>query len=122
MRRWRRRFRHELHRLARISMISIDREKNYIVLSRCDYLYRDGKRDERANRTIGDGDIIIHLKPYFQDRRYDPRGDGGSAEIIVKEIAKRLRKLARLEAKERKVRRVKPQNTQNTRKKAKGRG
>ena len=80
-------------------MISINREKGYIILSRCDYLYRDGNRDDQANREMGDGDIVIHLPPHMVTRDYDNGkngskrvhgSDGQSAEIIIAEIQKRL--------------------------------
>lgn len=85
------------------SMITINREKGYICLSRCDYLYRDGleKRDEKANVEMGDGDILIPLPPYMISKEWDNQGgtnhpervtgsDGQGAEIIIAEIIKRL--------------------------------
>jgi hypothetical protein len=84
-------------------MITINREKGYICLSRCDYLYRDGleNRDETANREMGDGDILIPLPSHMMSKEWDNRGgtnhsertkgsDGQSAEIIIAEIIKRL--------------------------------
>ena len=75
-------------------MITINREKGYIILSRCDYLYRDGldKRDEKANREMGDGDIIIPLPDFMVDTRYDHTGrtDGQNAVTIIEEIQRRL--------------------------------
>lgn len=75
-------------------MITINREKGYIVISRCEYLYRDGleNRDEKANREMGDGDIIIPLPPHMVDKSYDHTGrtDGMNAVTIIEEIARRL--------------------------------
>lgn len=75
-------------------MIAINRGKGYIVLSRCEYIYRDGidKRDDKGNREMGDGDIIIPLPPFMVDTTYDHTGrtDGQSAVTIVEEIASRL--------------------------------
>ena len=67
-------------------MISINRKQGYIILSRCDYLYRDGDRDEAANQEIGDGDIIIPLPRHM----LTGDGDGKDAEIIIEEIMSRL--------------------------------
>lgn len=39
-------------------MISIDNE-GYIYISRCDYLYRDGKCNKKDEKRMGDGDIVI---------------------------------------------------------------
>lgn len=77
-------------------MISINREKGYLILSRCEYLYRDGleQRDEKANREMGDGDIVIELPAFMVSREYDGKNrrqtDGQSAEIIIAEIRRRL--------------------------------
>jgi hypothetical protein len=75
-------------------MIRIDRQKGYIVISRCEYLYRDGleKRDEKGNREMGDGDIIIPLPPHMVDTKYDHTGrtDGQNAVTIIEEIQSRL--------------------------------
>ena len=78
--------------LFKTTMITINREKGYIVLSRCEYLYRDGKRDEKANRDMGDGDIIIHLPPHMVETTYDHTGrtDGQNAVTIIEEIQRRL--------------------------------
>jgi hypothetical protein len=90
-------------------MIAINREKGWIILSRCEYLYRDGldNRDEVANREMGDGDIIIPLPDYMMSKEWDDRDDGkgrvkGSdgqgAEIIIAEIIKRLGENGKAEA------------------------
>lgn len=75
-------------------MITINREKGYIILSRCGYLYRDGldKRDEKANREMGDGAIIIPLPAFMVETTYDHTGrtDGQNAVTIVEEIQRRL--------------------------------
>lgn len=75
-------------------MITINREKGYIVLSRCDYLYRNGlsKRDEKANSVMGDGDIIIPIPAYMVETTYDYTGgtDGQNAVSIIEEIQSRL--------------------------------
>lgn len=75
-------------------MIRIEREKGYIVISRCEYLYRDGleNRDEKAHREMGDGDIIIPLPPHMVDTSWDDdgRSDGQNAVTIIEEIARRL--------------------------------
>ncbi len=76
-------------------MIKIDREKGYIILSRCEYLYRDGldSRDDTANREMGDGDIVIPLPHELISRERDGSAEksaGQSAEIIIAEIRKRL--------------------------------
>lgn len=74
-------------------MISINREKGHIIISRCEYLYRDGlnKRDEKANREMGDGDIVIPLPPHMVDTTYDHTGrtDGQNAVTIIEEIRRR---------------------------------
>jgi len=71
-------------------MIRIDREKNIIILSRCDYFYSNGKRDEEKFKALGknDGDIIIPLPDYFKDTTNDPTSDGFATEKIIKEIRK----------------------------------
>jgi len=75
-------------------MISIDREKGYIIISRCDYLYRDGleKRDDKAAKEMGDGDIIIPLPWHMVDRTWDAKHstDGKDAVKIIEEIQRRL--------------------------------
>jgi hypothetical protein len=73
-------------------MIHIDREKGYIVISRVDYLYRDGHRDEKANRDMGDGDIIIPLPAFMISTEFDHAGrtDGQNAVTIIQEIQHRL--------------------------------
>ena len=82
-------------------MITINRERGWIILSRCEYLYRDGldNRDEVANREMGDGDIVIPLPAHMMSKEWDNCGDmkgrvkgsdGQSAEIIIAEIIKRL--------------------------------
>ena len=80
-------------------MITIDRKKGYIVISRSAYLYRNGGCDDGAFRDMGDGDIIVplpdHMKSKEWDNRDDGKGrvlgsDGQSAEIIIAEIARRL--------------------------------
>jgi hypothetical protein len=73
-------------------MISINREKGYIIISRCEYLYRDGKRDEKANREMGDGDIVIPLPPHMVSTEWDHTGrtDGQNAVTIIEEIQRRL--------------------------------
>jgi hypothetical protein len=73
-------------------MITINREKGYITLSRCDYLYRDGKRDEKANREMGDGDIYIPLPDFMVSKEFDHTGrtDGQNAVTIIEEIQRRL--------------------------------
>lgn len=77
-------------------MISINRQKGYIIISRCDYLYRDGlrKRDEKAARKMGDGDIIIPLPAYMVSTEFDASGrtDGQNAVTIIKEIQRRLKR------------------------------
>lgn len=74
-------------------MISINREKGYIIISRCDYLYRDGleKRDDKSAKEMGDGDIIIPLPPHMVDTTYDSTGrtDGQNAVTIIEEIQRR---------------------------------
>lgn len=74
-------------------MISINREKGYIIISRCDYLYRNGKRDEKAAKEMGDGDILIPLPPHMVDTTYDASGktDGQNAVTIIEAIQKRLK-------------------------------
>ena len=75
-------------------MIHIDRKKGYITISRCEYLYRDGldNRDDKAARTMRDGDILIPLPPHMVDTSYDYRGDtdGQNAVTIIEEIQRRL--------------------------------
>jgi len=82
-------------------MITINRERGCIILSRCEYLYRDGldKLDETAHREMGDGDIVIPLPDHMMSREWDNRddgkgrakgSDGQSAEIIITEITRRL--------------------------------
>jgi hypothetical protein len=75
-------------------MISIDREKGYIVLSRCDYLYRNGKLNNKDYQKMGDGDIIIPLPTYMIDKTYDytQRTDGQNAVKIIEAIQFRLKK------------------------------
>jgi hypothetical protein len=75
-------------------MISIDREKGYIVLSRCDYLYRNGKLNNKDYQKMGDGDIIIPLPTYMIDKTYDytQRTDGQNAVKIIEAIQSRLKK------------------------------
>lgn len=74
-------------------MISINREKGYIIISRCDYLYRDGldKRDNKAAKEMGDGDILIPLPPHMVETTYDANGttDGQNAVTIIEEIRRR---------------------------------
>ena len=78
------------------SMISIDREKGYIVLSRCDYLYRNGKLNNKDYQKMGDGDIIIPLPTHMIDKTYDytQRTDGQNAVKIIEAIQSRLKKKA----------------------------
>jgi hypothetical protein len=82
-------------------MITIDRDRGYLYISRCEYLYRDGleNRDDKANREMGDGDIVIPLPKHMCDRQWDDGqngqtrlhgSDGQSAEIIIAEIRRRL--------------------------------
>ncbi|MES2788310.1 MAG: hypothetical protein V4719_01725 [Planctomycetota bacterium] len=73
-------------------MISIDLNRGNLILGRCEYLYRDGVRNEVDNREMGDGDILIPLPEYFLDPQYRDvkRSDGYGAEVIVEEIRKRL--------------------------------
>lgn len=75
-------------------MISIDREKGYIVLSRCDYLYRNGKLNNKDYQKMGDGDIIIPLPAHMIDKTYDytQRTDGQNAVKIIEAIQSRLKK------------------------------
>lgn len=75
-------------------MITIDREKGYIILSRCDYLYRNGKLNNKEFKKIGDGDIVIPLPPHMIDKTYDytQRSDGQNAVTIVKSIQAKLKK------------------------------
>lgn len=81
-------------------MITINRENGYIILSRCEYLYRDGldKRDEKASREMGDGDIIIPLPAFMVETTYDHTGrtDGQNAVTIVDEIRRQLEELVKL--------------------------
>jgi len=72
-------------------MISIDTEKKYLIISRCDYLYRNGisKIDNDSFKKIGDGDIVIPLPEHFRDGAKD-NSDGMSLEIIISEIRNRL--------------------------------
>ncbi len=74
-------------------MIRIDRDRGHLCISRCEYLYSDGieNRDDKANREMGDGDIIIPLPKHMCGRQWDDdRADGQSAEIIIAEIRRRL--------------------------------
>jgi hypothetical protein len=75
-------------------MIRINREKGYIIISRCEYLYRDGLEnfDEKSNREMGDGDIIIPLPLDMVETTYDHTGrtDGQNAVTIIGEIERRL--------------------------------
>jgi hypothetical protein len=73
-------------------MIHINREKGYLIISRCEYLYRDGNRDDNANRVMGDGDICIPLPAHMVSKEYDYTGrtDGQNAVTIIEEIQRRL--------------------------------
>jgi|GEM_PF-2207909 len=73
-------------------MISINREAGHIVISRSEYLYRNGARDEIAYREMGDGSITIPLPTYMSERAYDSTGstDGQCAVIIIEEIRRRI--------------------------------
>lgn len=83
-------------------MIHLDRDRGWLIISRCDYLYRDGERDEAANLMMGDGDILIPLPEYMLSREWDNRpstnhpertmgSDGQGVEIIIAEIERRLK-------------------------------
>jgi hypothetical protein len=78
-------------------MISINREKGYIVISRCDYLYRTGRLNTKDYKRISDGDIVIPLPEHMISDRYDHNGntDGQNAVEIIEYIAKQLRKKGR---------------------------
>jgi hypothetical protein len=84
-------------------MISIDRDRGYLVISRTEFIYRDGldSPDHDADRRMGDGDILIPLPEHMKSREWDDKGpsnaprryhasDGQSAELIIAEIRKRL--------------------------------
>lgn len=75
-------------------MIRIDREKGYIVLSRCEYIYRSGKLDNKEYEKIGDGDIVIPLPQHMIDKTYDytQRSDGQNAVKIIQSIQVKLKK------------------------------
>jgi len=74
-------------------MIYITKDLKHLIVSRCEYLYRNnGRRDNKAMKEIGDGDICIPLPEYMQDKTFGARSDRGSLGIIIKDIRKRLKK------------------------------
>jgi len=78
-------------------MIKINRKKGILILSRCEYLYRNIKVDEKEEREIDDGDIVIKLPEHMIDEQYDYTGrtDGQNAVTIIDEINKRLNLLVK---------------------------
>jgi hypothetical protein len=54
-----------------------------VVIHRCDYLRRDGAKDEDAARRMGDGDIVLRINP-------EAYKDIADAREIIEWIRKRL--------------------------------
>lgn len=81
-------------------MISIHRESGYLIISRAEFLYRDGRSDadKDSEAAMGDGDILIPLPAHMISKEWDNKSiagringsDGQSAQIIIDEIRRRL--------------------------------
>ena len=73
-------------------MIHLNLRDGFLIFSRCDYLYRNGEKNPKEEKEIGDGDICIPLPEHVADDKWEmhPQSDRASLKTIVEEIQSRL--------------------------------